>query len=84
EPTGALDSNSARVLLQTLEKMNQSMGITILMVTHDATAASYCSRIVFLKDGRMIHEMRRGTQTRREFFDQILSIVAQIGDKESE
>jgi putative ABC transport system ATP-binding protein len=84
EPTGALDSNSAKTLLQTLEQMNQSMGITILMVTHDAAAASYCKRIVFLKDGRIIHEMRRSEQTRRELFDQILSFVAQIGDKETE
>lgn len=84
EPTGALDSNSAKVLLQTLEQMNQSMGVTILMVTHDATAASYCSRIVFLKDGRIIHELRRTEQNRREFFDRILSIVARIGDKEAE
>jgi putative ABC transport system ATP-binding protein len=84
EPTGALDSNSAKTLLQTLEKMNQSMGVTILMVTHDAAAASYCSRIVFLKDGRLIHEMNRGNQSRREFFDQILSFVAQIGEREAE
>lgn len=84
EPTGALDSHSAKVLLQTLEQMNQAMRITILMVTHDATAASYCSRIVFLKDGRIIYELRRGAQqTRREFFDQILAIVAQMGDREA-
>lgn len=83
EPTGALDSNAAKILLQTLEQMNQSMGITILMVTHDAVAASYCRRIVFLKDGRIVHELRRGDQTRRAFFDQILSTVAQIGDEEA-
>lgn len=85
EPTGALDSSSARVLLQTLETMNQSMGITILMVTHDATAASFCNRIVFLKDGRLIHELRRAPlQPRRAFFDQILAVVAQMGEKEAE
>jgi putative ABC transport system ATP-binding protein len=85
EPTGALDSSAAKVLLQTLEQMNHTLGITILMVTHDATAASYCNRIVFLKDGKILHELRRGAQqARREFFDQILSVVAQIGDKEAE
>jgi len=85
EPTGALDSNSARVLLQTLETMNHSLGITILMVTHDATAASYCNRIVFLQDGRLIHELRRDSQQpRRVFFDQILSVVARVGEKETE
>ncbi|MBN1371400.1 MAG: ABC transporter ATP-binding protein [Anaerolineaceae bacterium] len=85
EPTGALDSSSAKVLLQTLEKMNQSLGITILMVTHDATAASYCNRIVFLKDGRIISELRRAAQQpRRAFFDQILSVVALMGEKEAE
>jgi putative ABC transport system ATP-binding protein len=82
EPTGALDSLSAKTLLKTLEQMNIAMGITILMVTHDASAASYCNRIVFLKDGHMIHELHKQKQSRNEFFTQILSIVAQLDDKE--
>jgi putative ABC transport system ATP-binding protein len=83
EPTGALDSHSARILLETLERMNTEMHVTILMVTHDATAASYCSRIVFLKDGRIVHELKRGAQPRRAFFDQILEVVAMLGDGEA-
>jgi putative ABC transport system ATP-binding protein len=82
EPTGALDSLSAKVLLDTLEQMNAAMGITILMVTHDAQAASFCSRIVFLKDGRITYALNREAQSRREFFDRILSIVTTLGDQE--
>ena len=68
EPTGALDSLAAQTLLETFTEMNQNMGATILMVTHDAFSASYCSRILFLKDGRIFHELVRGEKERRAFF----------------
>ncbi len=60
EPTGALDSKSAGMLLDSFSRMNREMGATILMVTHDVFTASYCSRILFLKDGRIFSELRRG------------------------
>lgn len=67
EPTGALDSRSAGMLLETFCRMNQELFATILMVTHDAFSASYCSRILFLKDGKIFHELIRGEKNRREF-----------------
>ena len=67
EPTGALDSKSAGMLLDSFSRMNREMGATILMVTHDVFTASYCSRILFLKDGRIFSELRRGEKSRREF-----------------
>ncbi len=79
EPTGALDSRSAQMLLDTFERMNRKMGATILMVTHDAFSASYCRRILFLKDGQIFHELYRGQETRREFLNQILDVLALTG-----
>lgn len=79
EPTGALDSRSAQMLLDTFETMNRKMGATILMVTHDAFSASYCRRILFLKDGQIFHELYRGQETRREFLNQILDVLALTG-----
>lgn len=67
EPTGALDSRAARMLMTTFTKMNEEMGATILMVTHDAFSASYCSRILFLRDGQIFHELRRGDYEKRIF-----------------
>ena len=69
EPTGALDSRAAQMLLETFRKMNRDMHSTILMVTHDAFSASYCSRILFLKDGKIFHELVRGVEERREFLN---------------
>ena len=83
EPTGALDSHSARTLLETLARMNTEMGATILMVTHDAVAASYCKTIVFLQDGRIIHELRRGARPRRAVVAQILGRGGARGEKEA-
>ena len=79
EPTGALDSKSAQTLLETFETMNQRLGATILMVTHDAFSASYCSRILFLKDGEIFHELRRGSGQRRDFLNQILEVLSLTG-----
>ena len=79
EPTGALDSQAAQTLLETFVDMNKKMGATIFMVTHDAFSASYCSRILFLKDGKIFHELVRGDKKRREFLNEILDILSLTG-----
>ncbi len=83
EPTGALDSLSAQTLLETFTDMNRRMGATIFMVTHDAFSASYCSRILFLKDGKIFHELVRGEKTRREFLNEILDVLTLTGGDRS-
>ena len=84
EPTGALDSKSAQTLLETFTDMNQKMQATILMVTHDAFSASYCGRILFLKDGRIFHELLRGSNGRRDFLNEILDVLALTGGEISD
>ena len=79
EPRGALDSRSSRMLLETFRMMNVQFGATILMVTHDAFSASYCKRILFLKDGAIFHELNRGKQDRRTFLNQILDVLSLTG-----
>ncbi|MCM1192564.1 MAG: ABC transporter ATP-binding protein [Acetatifactor muris] len=79
EPTGALDSNSTKMLLQTIQSMNEQMGATILMVTHDAYAASYANRILFLQDGKIVTELLKRTGERKVFFDEIISVLATLG-----
>ncbi len=79
EPTGALDSRSAQMLLNTFCRMNEELGATILMVTHDAFSASYCKRILFLKDGGIFNELIRGRKSRREFLNEILDVLALTG-----
>lgn len=79
EPTGALDSHNATVMLETLESMNQKLGATILMVTHDAYAASFTNRVLFLSDGRIFNEARRGAHTREEYFARIMEVVTFLG-----
>lgn len=79
EPTGALDSKSARMLLETFDTLNRDLRATILMVTHDAFAASYASRILFIKDGKIFNELRRGEQSRKDFFRQIIDVVSFLG-----
>lgn len=79
EPTGALDSKSSRLLLDRLKHLNNDLGATILMVTHDSFTASYASRILFIKDGRLFHELRRGGDTRKEFFNRIIDVVTLLG-----
>lgn len=79
EPTGALDSKSARMLLERLDELNREQGATILMVTHDSFTASWCSRILFIQDGRIHAQLERGADDRRAFFSRILSVVGQLG-----
>ncbi|GIN87177.1 ABC transporter ATP-binding protein [Heyndrickxia sporothermodurans] len=79
EPTGALDSKSALSLLDTLKKLNEQEKASIMMVTHDALAASFCSRVIFIKDGRMFSEIRRGEQNRKEFFQQVINMLTTLG-----
>lgn len=84
EPTGALDSNSSRMLLTMLTELNQSLSATILIVTHDAFSASYCSRILFIKDGKIFHELVRGDDSRKEFFSKILEVVSVLGGEQND
>lgn len=79
EPTGALDSKSAGMFLETLGMLNQKMNATILLVTHDAFTASHCRRILFVKDGQVFDELVRGSDTRKEFFDRIMQVVSLLG-----
>ncbi|MTD32061.1 ABC transporter ATP-binding protein [Planomicrobium sp. YIM 101495] len=79
EPTGALDSKSSNMLLESFEKLNQEFGSTILMVTHDSFTASYANRILFIKDGRIFNELVRGNDTRKQFFNKIIEVVALLG-----
>ena len=84
EPTGALDSRSARMLLNMLEELNQSMNATICMVTHDCFTASYCKRILFIKDGRIFNELNRGADDRKVFFEKIIDVVSLLGGEQSD
>lgn len=79
EPTGALDSHSSQMLLGTLQGINQQLGATVLMVTHDAFSASYASRILFLQDGMIFTEILKGGDSRRVFFDKILDVLTMLG-----
>lgn len=79
EPTGALDSKSARMLLESFGILNDTLGATILMVTHDAFTASYAERILFIKDGRIFNELIRGKDSRKEFFNKIIDVVTLLG-----
>lgn len=79
EPTGALDSKSARLLLERFESLNKELNTTILMVTHDSFTASYAHRILFIKDGRIFSELIRGNDTRKEFFNKIIEVISLLG-----
>lgn len=79
EPTGALDSHSSQMLLSTIQDINEQLGATILMVTHDAFTASYAGRILFLKDGEIFTEIRKGNDSRKVFFEKILNVLTMIG-----
>lgn len=79
EPTGALDSKASKNLLEIMTRMNRDMAATILMVTHDAYSASYASRVLFLKDGRLFNELIRGQRTRPIFYHEILDVLALLG-----
>lgn len=79
EPIGALDSKSSRYLLESMKEMNEGLAATILMVTHDAFTASYASRVIFIKDGKIFNEIRRGDDTRKQFFNRIIEVVTVLG-----
>lgn len=79
EPTGALDSHSSQMLLATMQGMNDMLGATILMVTHDAFSASYAKRILFLRDGAVFTEIVRGDDSRQAFFEKILNVLTMMG-----
>lgn len=79
EPTGALDSKSSRMLLETMDEMNEKLKATILMVTHDSFSASFCKRVLFLKDGKIFSELHRADKSRKEFFNEILDVLTLLG-----
>ena len=79
EPTGALDSKSSKQLLNNFEYLNNELKSTILMVTHDAFTASYASRVIFIKDGKIFNEIQKGDSSRKEFFDSIIDVVTLLG-----
>ncbi len=79
EPTGALDSKSAKQLLETFTTLNEKLGATILMVTHDAFTASYADRIIFIKDGKIFNELIKGNDTRKQFFEKIIEVQTLLG-----
>lgn len=79
EPTGALDSRNSRLLMEQFTLMNQSLGSTILMVTHDAMVGSYANRVLFLRDGELFSELLRGDRDRKEFYREILTVTAALG-----
>jgi putative ABC transport system ATP-binding protein len=79
EPTGALDSKNSQLLLESLEALNRRLSTTVLMVTHDSFAASFCRRVLFIRDGRLFTEIVRGSDSRRKFFDEIMQVVSMVG-----
>lgn len=79
EPTGALDSHSSQMLLASLKQLNEKLQTTILMVTHDALSASYASRVIFIKDGQIFHEIHKGSDERKIFFEKIIDVVTMLG-----
>ena len=79
EPTGALDSKSSRMLLESFNYLNGDLGATILMVTHDAFTASYAGRVIFIKDGKIFNEIHKGSDSRKAFFDKIIDVVTLLG-----
>ena len=79
EPTGALDSKSSKMLLERFNYLNHEHDTTIMMVTHDSFSASYASRVIFIKDGKLFNEISRGNSSRKEFFDKIIDVVTLLG-----
>ncbi len=79
EPTGALDSRSAAQLLEQIQSLNRWFQTTVLMITHDAYAASYCRRVIFLRDGKIVNEIFKGEQSEKQFFDRILTFQSAMG-----
>jgi len=83
EPTGALDSRSATQLLEQLVNLNETFQTTILMVSHDPYAASYCKRVIFLRDGKIVNELYKGDQDQKTFYDRILDTQSLMGGNKS-
>lgn len=79
EPTGALDSKSSRMLLESLDKLNKDYKASIIMVTHDSFAASFAHRILFIKDGKIFNEIIKGNSSRKDFFNKIIEVVTLLG-----
>jgi len=79
EPTGALDSKASRMLLDAITKMNEELKATILMVTHDSFSASFCQKVIFIKDGKIFNEIIKGEKSRKEFFNEILDVLTLLG-----
>ncbi len=79
EPTGALDSRSAKMLLERFNFLNSEHSATIMMVTHDSFTASYASRVIFIKDGRIFNEISKGSDTRKQFFNKIIDVITLLG-----
>ncbi len=79
EPTGALDSKSSKILLETFNYLNTKLNATILMVTHDSFAASFANRVIFIKDGKIYNEIYKGNLDRKTFFDKIINVVTLLG-----
>ncbi|MDD4066936.1 MAG: ABC transporter ATP-binding protein [Clostridia bacterium] len=79
EPTGSLDSKSARVLLEKFDNLNEELKATIIMVTHDAFTASYADRVIFIKDGKIFNEIKKGKLSRKEFFNNIIDVITLLG-----
>lgn len=79
EPTGALDSKAAKMLLERFQYLNNEHQATIIMVTHDSFTASYASRVIFIKDGKIFNEIGKGLDTRKQFFDKIIDVVTLLG-----
>jgi putative ABC transport system ATP-binding protein len=83
EPTGALDSQNSRILMEQFRHINEAFGSTILMVTHDAVMGSYADRVLFLRDGKIFSEMKRGERDRKDFYREILAVTASSGGEEN-
>jgi len=79
EPTGALDSKNSKALMETFVSMNESLGSSIMLVTHDPVVGSYAQRVLFLKDGKVWSELNRGSRGRRELYGEILAATAALG-----
>ncbi|MGM9932120.1 ABC transporter ATP-binding protein [Pradoshia sp.] len=79
EPTGALDSKSASDLLHKLGQLNDELKATIVMVTHDPLAASYCSRVIFIKDGQIYTQLNKGDENRQQFFKDLMKTQGILG-----
>ena len=84
EPTGALDSKSSRMLLESFDYLNEKLNTTILMVTHDSFCASYANRVIFIKDGKVFNEIIKGNSSRKDFFDKIIDVVTLLGGEEND